>query len=514
MSENIHNDDELYRKAYDNFEEEPSTDVWEKLNARLDQKDATLYRAKFIWWKRIAVVLIFLLGTAVAYELIFKPGNSSSTPTAEQEKLTPATDSTLQQPPPNQIQRPNDITDSINKEEVSIAPAGRQNNKQEAAHSDKNMVAEVLPSQTQEQHRTTGNDTSADETTTTKKITHLQDQQSAATVHDASKAEPGSNGESLNHPLLKEQIIADQKFKGGNESALLNANNGKSTDSITTNQHNDSALSIHQQLDSTGNNIAAVNKKSPIKIKKLFRPHFSFSPYIAADFTGHKIDNDEHHRDPDRRDEQHEIKERENEQFAFSASVLARYQFSQRFFLKSGLVYSNTAIHVKPEKLYATPDNSQGTSYKYISSLGYAYVKPSFDQSPVIGDSIYCEHVEQHASYLGIPLMAGYTINAGKKLTIAPGIGFTTNLLLSSKAHTELHKDNEQSKVTIKNMLGLAPVYFSFAADVELHYKLSNNFNLMLLPSFKHAIVPTTSNHVVKTYPYNFGLGLGLTYRL
>jgi len=110
--------------------------------------------------------------------------------------------------------------------------------------------------------------------------------------------------------------------------------------------------------------------------------------------------------------------------------------------------------------------------------------------------------------------MAGYTINAGKKLTIAPGIGFTTNLLLSSKAHTELHKDNEQSNVTIKNMLGLAPVYFSFAADVELHYKLSNNFNLMLLPSFKHAIVPTTSNHVVKTYPYNFGLGLGLTYRL
>src|SRR3954470_23482561 len=116
MSENIHNDDELYRKAYNNFEEEPSPGVWDKLNARLDQKDATLYRAKFIWWKRIAVILIFLLGTAVAYELIFKPGNSSSTPTAEQEKLTPATDSTLQQPPSNQIQHPNDITDSINKE--------------------------------------------------------------------------------------------------------------------------------------------------------------------------------------------------------------------------------------------------------------------------------------------------------------------------------------------------------------------------------------------------------------
>jgi hypothetical protein len=29
MSENIHNDDELYHKAYNNFEEEPSPGVWE-----------------------------------------------------------------------------------------------------------------------------------------------------------------------------------------------------------------------------------------------------------------------------------------------------------------------------------------------------------------------------------------------------------------------------------------------------------------------------------------------------
>ena len=73
MSENIHNDDELYRKAYNNFEEEPSPEVWDKLNARLDQKDATLYRAKFTCGS-VAVVLIFLLGSALAYEVFFKPG--------------------------------------------------------------------------------------------------------------------------------------------------------------------------------------------------------------------------------------------------------------------------------------------------------------------------------------------------------------------------------------------------------------------------------------------------------
>src|SRR5438874_11662046 len=120
MSENIHNEYELYRKAYNNFEEEPSPGVWEKLNARLDQKDATLYRAKFTWWKRIAVVLIFLLGTALAYELFFKPGSSSSTLTADEKQLNPATDSALQQPSSNQIQHLNNTTDSLNQAEESV----------------------------------------------------------------------------------------------------------------------------------------------------------------------------------------------------------------------------------------------------------------------------------------------------------------------------------------------------------------------------------------------------------
>ena len=265
--------------------------------------------------------------------------------------------------------------------------------------------------------------------------------------------------------------------------------------------------------DSSAARLTGTSKKSTIKIKDLFKPHFSFSPYVAADFTGHRIDNDHHH-EPARRDERHEIEERENEQFSFSTGLLIRYQVSSAFSLKSGLVYSNTALHVNPETLYAAHDNNRGTSYKYISSLGYAYVKPAFDLSPGVGDSIRSEKAEQHVSYLSVPLMAGYTLNAGKKFTVLPGIGFTTNFLLGSKLETELKKNDEKSGVNIRDLQGLAPVYFSFAADAELHYQLSNKFSLMLLPSFKYAIVPTTSNHVVRTYPYNFGVGLGITYGL
>src|SRR4051794_19851953 len=156
MSENIHNDDELYRKAYNDFEEEPSPEAWEKLNARLDQKDAILYRAKFTWWKRIAVVLIFLLGTALAYELFFKPGSSSSTPTADEKQLKPAADSTLQQPSSNQIQHPNNTSDSLSQAEESAHSSPKQTTEEESRQPDNNTAAtNELHTQATKQHITT-----------------------------------------------------------------------------------------------------------------------------------------------------------------------------------------------------------------------------------------------------------------------------------------------------------------------------------------------------------------------
>jgi hypothetical protein len=55
--------------------------------------------------------------------------------------------------------------------------------------------------------------------------------------------------------------------------------------------------------------------------------------------------------------------------------VLARWQFSPKISLKTGLVYSNIAIGIQPQTLYATVDNNQTISYKFITSSGYAYVK-------------------------------------------------------------------------------------------------------------------------------------------
>src|ERR1700730_2161771 len=68
MDKNLHTINEIFNEAYQQYEEEPSADVWEKLNARLDKEDADKYKKGFIGWKRIAILLLFLLSGLIIYE--------------------------------------------------------------------------------------------------------------------------------------------------------------------------------------------------------------------------------------------------------------------------------------------------------------------------------------------------------------------------------------------------------------------------------------------------------------
>src|SRR5450432_1071071 len=68
MSKDLHNMDDIFHSAYQKFEDEPSTDVWEKINAALDKKDVAAYKKQSAGWKRFAMLLILLLTGCILYE--------------------------------------------------------------------------------------------------------------------------------------------------------------------------------------------------------------------------------------------------------------------------------------------------------------------------------------------------------------------------------------------------------------------------------------------------------------
>src|SRR5437762_747640 len=81
MNEGIHNGEKSFKKAYRHMEESPSPEVWEKINARLDNIDAVYYRARFVAWKRIACILLLMAGSAGAYKMFLTNTNKDNSVT-------------------------------------------------------------------------------------------------------------------------------------------------------------------------------------------------------------------------------------------------------------------------------------------------------------------------------------------------------------------------------------------------------------------------------------------------
>ena len=94
-----------------------------------------------------------------------------------------------------------------------------------------------------------------------------------------------------------------------------------------------------------------------------------------------------------------------------------------------------------------------------------------------------------------------------------PGIGLSANLLTSATIQTEVEDALNKEAVTIFKLDGTKLFYAGVVANADIQYKIGSKFSLNMIPSFRYAITPVTENNIVKTYPYSFGLGVGISFR-
>jgi len=81
MNKDLHDLDDIFNSAHEQYEDDPSSGVWDKIKADLDRKDAEKYKRRFIGWKRVAVILILLLSGFVLYEsgiIVKRPGGNNN----------------------------------------------------------------------------------------------------------------------------------------------------------------------------------------------------------------------------------------------------------------------------------------------------------------------------------------------------------------------------------------------------------------------------------------------------
>lgn len=427
MNEHLHNMDEIFRSAYQHFREEPTGEVWKKINAALDKKDAQPGKRKALKGKQVSLFLMLLMAGLILYETrIIRPGtanfkeNSAAITHVEsiEKKKTSA-----------------ELKDRMNVGERKIYVGG------ESAINKGSLAENNLP-------QNGGSHTDVEKF--------------------ATRFKQLTTPISLTEEIRTNFLVAYKKIP--DPPSLLVDNPAK---------------------------VQPGHKNSRIA--------WTYTPFLSYEWAQYRIDSD--------LPAVNSIKQGNEHEPSFSAGVLLSGQFTEKWMFQSGIIYSNTTIDIAPQKIYAVQSPGGDYAYKYITSAGYGYIRPGFTTAPALGDSLLTTEAEHTLRHITIPLAIKYKVVRGK-FSIMPGAGIAANFLTGTKVETEIKNSTDKETVIITKLTGTENFNWSLTADAEMQYQLNNKMSVNLRPAFRYAISSITRNDDFQTFPYAFGIGLGMTFKL
>lgn len=516
MDKNLQNIDDVFNRAQRGYEDEPSPAVWEKLNAALDKEDAEDYKRGFISWRRIAILLILLLSGFILYETgIIRRGSQGN---GDDEAVSNPQKVNTSQPSTN---RPG--SDRMDKTKMVINE-DKDTDEQETV----NAIQSTLPTA---------------DTNTKGSIVKTQEQSYSNEINV-----PVNNGSVKRRDWIKKEsdgnvtieiknavAVKKQKQDNRNKITLLQNDSGIVYNENPTNEFLKlRKIELTPDMTVPLQRLSAIslqiNERKPVNInvpsiaanispsqnkpssKKKFKPYWTMTAYGSNDWAQYQLDNDVPDNTGNQQDEKEEISRREKHESSFSAGVMIARQLNKHIGLKTGVIYSNTAIGISPQEMYAAKKTDGSIAYKYITSSGYGFVKPGFGLPPAIGDSIKALEAQHNLQMVSILLMVSYKFEKGK-FAISPAVGVSANFIASAKVKTEVTDALNKEAVTIIGLDGMRNFYAGFIADVNLQYNLNKRWSINVLPGLKYAVSPITQKNVVKTFPYSFNMGAGITYK-
>jgi hypothetical protein len=479
MNKDLHNIDDVFSSAYQEFEYEPSPEVWKKINAGLDKKETESYKRRLIGWKRTAILLLLLLTGFVLYESgIFKQNSNSIAGTTDKNNILQKLNPSIESPgnrntgsDPGKIEINGSKTpDEQNQKDISALNLT-------GLPDDKNQPAKNVAVQ-----KNSWESKQADFIIKTQK------------------------GKSAFFPLnsVKNTVPVSEEDMQENKTSLNPLTWNKSISRTATTLFNNISNSHLPSVKDPDLKRAVADNK---QLKKRNNPglYWAISGFASYDFMNYRLDND--------LSAVKKIKQSEAHEPSFSTGLLLTRQLKKGWSLQTGLIYSNTQIGISPQKLFALQEPAGDVAYKYITSSGYAYIKPAFGSPLVVGDSLTTAQAKHTLQFVSVPVVIKHSFGK-KKLTINPGAGVEANFLTSAKIETEIKDAYNQENVSINKLKGARSFYWSVTADAELQYQVNKKIAVSLRPSFRYAISPITKNNVVETFPYSFGLGLTVKCRL
>lgn len=233
------------------------------------------------------------------------------------------------------------------------------------------------------------------------------------------------------------------------------------------------------------------------------RNRFDFTAYFSQELAGYSL-ADHDSTGPHGR----EIEEQEGTSFSTTAGIMGSLWLKGNWVIQSGLAYSRSISNSNPLAVVAVKTNNGTIAYRINTVTGYGFLAPNAGAN--VGDTAMTGKITSHLEYISIPLMISRAWTV-KRFDFLAGGGFTTNWLTRSTLSTSVA--GPAGDITAKEVFqyGLRKVNYSLIVKGECRYRLTRAYAVSLMTTFKNSVGPVNVHTSWSTYPYNLGVGLGLT---
>jgi hypothetical protein len=209
---------------------------------------------------------------------------------------------------------------------------------------------------------------------------------------------------------------------------------------------------------------------------------------------------------------------------SYQAGIRVQYALSRRIKLESGMQYlqNNSQFTTNDYIVDNANNNRQPVSVALLNAQStnpvqgneflYAEVSPvtSTNMKAYAADPQPME-VHNRYEYLSIPLKVNYLV-IDRKLDAGIGAGVSADIFLSNEIGNE-EAGISNVKINSANGSVYRNVGVSAWIGVKLDYEFAKKFSVFVEPSYRRAVTSFTNSAIVRSMPYNFGVGTGLQYQ-
>ena len=532
MNRNLPNIDDLFRKALDDYEEEPSEKAWPAISKNLDKRKVVSITRKYkkLKWAA-AALLIFSAGLAM-FSVQTEVRNSELV----QHKKSVEKSSTSS--PKNNISSEK----VVQIEEEAAKEPGLKNSSTTVTNSGtKSSTASQFVKAVE---------SASQVSKTLKTANRSRITEGAVAITAIEKDNKSKSGEGINAEVFKtiqKSIVSLEKVhfknRGNLSSAKIKVSTPKNTrasnepkkqtvademlakvkkvvfDTTIANESQNSSAVIHSESFSSDKsvklsgkistkNFSVSNANKSAAIAGISK--FSLGVFYSPDFVFLKVNNDKKsYREEDRT----EIMDKEAIGQALSLGLLLNYNLYKNWNIQSGLSYSTMTTNVQPKVIYARPDSRGNISYRFNCSAGYSYVTLKSGRNPAAGDSIMSLSASNNLQYISLPLSVSYQVNEGR-FRLQPGLGVVANFLTKGTIETLVAYQTATENKSIKHIEGLSSIYISSSISMSANYSLTDKIGVNVTPLARFALSSINKDAQVKTYLNSVALAGGLTIKL